>query len=199
MKDHVVGGASPLSRERGQQATSERVRRVRSTVSVDRRERCQRAVLVVSHARHADGMVHATTRIGRLPARIGAAARAGGCRMVDLGIRTHETRNTTSNKRSREENSETSDGRVVQSNEHGVSVPRLLLPWSPVHPTRCECRQRETHGPTARRDPKEHRLPTSLCKVVDLWEFEWKEIKRDTAVKSVWMLHFLGEDTRGGR
>ena len=111
-------------------------------MSVDCRLRCQRAVLVVSHARHADGMVHATTRRELLPARIGAAARADGCGMVDVGIRTHGTRHTTSDQRSREENRETSGGRVVQSNKHGVSVPRVLLPRSPVHPTRGERRQR---------------------------------------------------------
>ena len=32
-----------------------------------------------------------------------------------------------------------------------------------MHPTKGERRQRETHGPTARRDTKEHRLATSLC------------------------------------
>ena len=52
---------------------------------------------------------------------------------------------------------------MVQSNEHGVSVPRLSLPWSAVQPIRGERRQLETHEPTARRDPKKHRLPTSLC------------------------------------
>ena len=57
---------------------------------------------------------------------------------------------TTSGQWSREENKQTSGGRVVQSNEHGVSVPRLLLPWSPVHPTRGERRQRETLDPTTR-------------------------------------------------
>ena len=39
----------------------------------------------------------------------------------------------------------------------------MIFPWSPVHTRRGERRQRETHGATARRDPKEHRLPTSLC------------------------------------
>ena len=38
-----------------------------------------------------------------------------------------------------------------------------IFPWSLVHPTGGERPQRETHGPTARRDPKEHRLPMSLC------------------------------------
>ena len=52
---------------------------------------------------------------------------------------------------------------MVQRDEHGVSVPRMFLPWSPVLGSRNERRQRETHDPTARRDPKEHRLPTSLC------------------------------------
>ena len=65
VKDHVVGGPSlvflPLSRERSHNATSERERRGRSSVSIDRRVRCQRSVPVASHARHADGMVHATT------------------------------------------------------------------------------------------------------------------------------------------
>ena len=52
---------------------------------------------------------------------------------------------------------------MVQRDEHGVSVPRMFLPRSPVLGSRNERRQRETHDPTARRDPKEHRLPTSLC------------------------------------
>ena len=85
-----------------------------STVSIDRRIRCQRAVLVVSHARHADGMVHATKGRERLPTRIGAAVGADGCGMVDLGIRTNGSRQTTSDQRSREENWQTSRGRVVQ-------------------------------------------------------------------------------------
>ena len=38
-----------------------------------------------------------------------------------------------------------------------------FFPWFPVHSRRGESRQRETHGATARRDPKDHRLPTSLC------------------------------------
>ena len=52
---------------------------------------------------------------------------------------------------------------MVQRDEHGVSVPRMFLPRSPVLGSRNERRQRESHDPTARRDPKEHRLPTSLC------------------------------------
>ena len=103
VKDHVVGGSSlvflPLSRERGHKATSERVRRVRSTVSVDRRVRCQRSILVVSHARHADGMVHATSGRERV---LGAAARTDGHGMVDLGVRTHGTLHTASDQRPRE-------------------------------------------------------------------------------------------------
>ena len=51
----------------------------------------------------------------------------------------------------------------MQYNKDGVSVPRMFLPWAPVLGSRNERRQRETQGPTARRDPKEHRLPTSLC------------------------------------
>ena len=38
-----------------------------------------------------------------------------------------------------------------------------VFSMSPVNPRRGERRQRETHGATARRDPKEHRLPSSLC------------------------------------
>ena len=52
---------------------------------------------------------------------------------------------------------------MVQRDEHGVSVPRMFLPRSPVLGSRNERRQRKTHDLTARRDPKEHRLPTSLC------------------------------------
>ena len=90
---------SPLSRERGHHATSQRVRRGRSSVSVHHRIRCQRPVLVVTHARHAYGMVHATTGKERLPTRIGAVVRTDGCGMVDLGIRTHGTRHTTPGQR----------------------------------------------------------------------------------------------------
>ena len=52
---------------------------------------------------------------------------------------------------------------MEQLDEHGVSVPRMCLPRSPVLGSRNERRQRETHDPTARRGPTEHRLPTSLC------------------------------------
>ena len=51
---------------------------------------------------------------------------------------------------------------MVQRDEDGLSVPRLFLPRLSVHPRRGQFRQRETHGRTARRDPKDHRLPTSL-------------------------------------
>ena len=118
---------------------------------VDRRIRCERTVLVVAHGRHAYGMVHATTGREGLPGRIGAAVRTDSCGMVDLGIRTFGTRHTTPDQQSREENWQTFGGRVVQRDEHGVSVPWMFFSWSPVHPS------------TARRDPKEHRLPTVLC------------------------------------
>ena len=83
--------------------------------------------------------------------------------MVDVEIPTYGTLHTSSDQWSIEEGRQTSGGRVVHSNEDGVSVPWLLLLWTPVHPTRGERRQRETHDITVRRDPKEHRLPTSLC------------------------------------
>ena len=51
----------------------------------------------------------------------------------------------------------------MQHNRDGVLVPHIFLPWSPVLGSRNERRQRETHVPTARRYPKEHRLSTSLC------------------------------------
>ena len=57
VKDNIIGGPSitfsPLSRERGHHATSERVRRGCSSVSIDRRIRCERTVPVVTHSRHA--------------------------------------------------------------------------------------------------------------------------------------------------
>ena len=80
-----------------------------------------------------------------------------------MGIRTHGTSHTTSDQRTREENRQTSGGWMVQRDEDGLSVPRLFFPWLPVHSRRGERRQRETHGATARRDPKDHRLPMSLC------------------------------------
>ena len=52
--------------------------------------------------------MHATTGRERLPPRIGAAVRTDGCRMVDMGIRTHGTSHTTSDQRTREENRQTS-------------------------------------------------------------------------------------------
>ena len=52
---------------------------------------------------------------------------------------------------------------MVQRDEDGLSVPRLLLSRLLVQPRGGERRQRETHGATARRDPKDHRLPTTLC------------------------------------
>ena len=51
---------------------------------------------------------------------------------------------------------------MVQRDEDGLSVPRLFLPRLQVRSRRGQFRQRETHGRTARRDPKDHRLPTSL-------------------------------------
>ena len=47
---------------------------------------------------------------------------------------------------------------MVQPKKDGVSVQWLLLPWSSVTQARGEHRQHET----ARRDPKKHRLLTSL-------------------------------------
>ena len=83
-------------------------------MSVDRRIRCERTVPVIAHARHAYGMVHATTGRERHPPRIGAAVRTDGCRMVDVGIRTHGTSHTTSDQRTIEENRQTSGGGMVQ-------------------------------------------------------------------------------------
>ena len=60
----------------------------RSSVSIDRRLRCQRVVLVVSHASHADGVVHARPGREQLPARIGTAVRTDGCGIVNAGSRT---------------------------------------------------------------------------------------------------------------
>ena len=54
-------------------------------------------------------------------------------------------------------------GWMVQRDEDGLSVPRLFFSRLLVHSRRGERRQRETHGATACRDPKDHRLPTSLC------------------------------------
>ena len=61
VKGYVVGGVSLIfHRERGHHATSERVRRGRSSMSVDRRIR---PVLVVAHARHVYGVVHSTAQL----------------------------------------------------------------------------------------------------------------------------------------
>ena len=102
-------------------------------MSVDRRIRCECVVLVVAHAIHAYGMVHATAGGERLPTRICAAVWTDGCEMVDLGIRTLGTRHTTSDQQSREENRQTFGGRVVQRDEHGASVQWMCFSWSPVH------------------------------------------------------------------
>ena len=83
-------------------------------MSLDRRLRCQSVVLVVSRARHANGKVHATKGRKRVPALIGATVRIDGHGMVDLGIRTHGARHTTSDQWSREENGQASGERVVQ-------------------------------------------------------------------------------------
>ena len=108
VKDNIIGGPSIIFHH--YHATSERVRRGCSSVSVDHRIRRERAVPVVAHARHAYGMVHATTGRERLPPRIGAAVRTDGCRMVDVGIRTHGTSHTKSDQRTRKENRQTSGG-----------------------------------------------------------------------------------------
>ena len=100
-------------------------------MSVDLRVRCQRSVLMVSRVRYADGMVHATTGRKRVSIGIGAAARTYVCGMVDLGIRTPGTRHVTSDQRSREENRQTSGGRVVHSNEHGDSVVVIMVTRAP--------------------------------------------------------------------
>ena len=51
---------------------------------------------------------------------------------------------------------------MVQRDEDGLSVPRLFLPRFSVHSSGGQFRQRENHDRTARRDPKDHRLHTSL-------------------------------------
>ena len=65
VKDHVVGGASLIFHRYHEKGVTtlrqNEYGRGRSSVSVHRRIRCQRPVLVVTHARHAYGMVHATT------------------------------------------------------------------------------------------------------------------------------------------
>ena len=89
VKDHVVGGP-PLVFHRYHEKGVTTLRH-NEYGEVHRRIRCQRPVRVVTHARHAYGMVHATTGRERLPTRIGAVVRTDGCGMVDLGIRTHGT------------------------------------------------------------------------------------------------------------
>ena len=83
---------------------------------------------------HAYGMVHATTSREGLPPRIGTAVRTDGWRMVDVGIRTHGTFHTASDQRTREENRQTSGGRMVQRDEDGLSVPRVLFSRLLVQP-----------------------------------------------------------------
>ena len=51
---------------------------------------------------------------------------------------------------------------MVQRDEDGLSVPRLFLPRLSVHSSGGQFHQRENHDRTARRDPKDHRLHTSL-------------------------------------
>ena len=155
VKDNIVGGPSIIFHryhEKGvttlrQNEYGEAVRPCRSIVGYD------------ANALY----LYATTGGERLPPRIDAAVRTDGCRMVDVGIRTHGTSHTASDQRTREENRQTSGGWMVQRDEDCLSVPRLLFSRLLVQPRRGECRQRETHGATTHRDPKDHRLPTSLC------------------------------------
>ena len=85
----------------------------------------------------------------------------------------------------------------MQHNKDGVSIPRMFLPWSPMLGSRNERRQRETHGLNVFRDPKEHRLPTSLCQrrrraVGMRLERDEKRYDREK------MLHFHDDAMRGG-
>ena len=50
----------------------------------------------------------------------------------------------------------------VPGHERVKCLVTMFLPRLSVHPRRGQFRQRETHGRTARRDPKDHCLPTSL-------------------------------------
>ena len=133
VKDNICGGPSIIFHryhEKGvttlrQNEYGEAARPCRSIVGYD----ANALYLVVAHARHADGMVHATTGFENdFRGRIGAAVRTDGFGMVDVGIRTNGTLHTTSDQRTREENRQTSGGWVVQRDEDGLSVPRLFLP-----------------------------------------------------------------------
>ena len=117
---------------------------------IDRRIRCERDVLVVTHARHAYGWY--TRRREDNDFRPKSAQLYGQMAAEWL---------TWESERS---------GRAIrhQINRREKRIGKLLVDgWccetNTVHPSRVQRRQRETHGSTARRDPKEHRLPTSLC------------------------------------
>ena len=150
---------------------------------VDRRIRCERAVLVVAQVRHASGMVHATMGREQLPTRISAAVRTDGCGMVDLGIRKHGTCHTKSDQQSREENWQTVGGRVMQRDEHGLSVTWMFYYG-------CPCTRQEVNAINGKPMAElltETRKNTAylrhFVKVVELWEWEWKEMRRDPVVK----------------
>ena len=138
---------------------------------------------MVAHARHAYGMVHATTGRELLPTRIGAAVRTDGCGMVDFGIRKLGTRHTTPDQQSREEKKQTFGGRVVQRDKHGV-------PWMFFHGHPCTGQKvNAVNGNPMAQLLAETRKNTAylrhFVKVVELWECEWKEMRRDPVVKNV--------------
>ena len=73
-----------------------------TSMSIGRRLRCQRDVPVVSRARHADGMVHATTGREQLPTRFGTEVQTDGQGMADMGSPKDGTLCPSSSQRSLE-------------------------------------------------------------------------------------------------
>ena len=166
VKDNIVGGPSIIFHryhEKGvttlrQNEYGEAARPCRSIVGYDA------------------NAVHATTGRERLPPRIGTVVRTDGCRMVDVGIRTHGTSHTTSDQRTREENRQTSGGWMVQFHGcffHGCPCTREevnAVNGKPMTQLLAETRKTTAHL-------------RHFVTVVELWECEWKEMRRTPAVR----------------
>ena len=97
-------------------------------------------------------------------------------------IRTHGMRHTP-DQRSREENRQTSGGRVVSSNEHIVSVSWVLLPWSHVHRQEMNAVNWKPMAQLLAETRKNTVYLHHFVKVVELWEYLWKEMRRDTTLE----------------
>ena len=88
---------------------------------------------------------------------------------------------------------------LVQRDEHGVSVPWMFFRGHPCTGQEVNALNGKHMAQLLAETRKNTAYLRHFVKVVELWECEWKEMRRDPAVKSVWMLNFRDNDTCGGR